>query len=119
METQLTTRREPERVRLIDANALLEAVSELKYEYSGCDDVRTWQSAILKAYLTVDSAPTVETTDDVLTRIGRHPTVFFGNDEWNAYVMQNLNQVYNWKTPLEAVTRLEASINNKHPTNEK
>ena len=55
--------------RLIDANALLESIAELKYEYGSSDDVHTWQSAILKAYQVIDSAPTVETTDDVLARL--------------------------------------------------
>ena len=104
METSLTTRREPEKVRLIDANALKERMNS---------DFWSNVADLVDALEIIDSAPTVETTDDVLTRIGRHPTVFFGNDEWNAYVMQNLNQVCNWKTPLEAVTRLESSLNPK------
>lgn len=99
-------------LRLIDANALIEMLDKMKIPVTwlGFTLESQHNQSIRDAIYAVNSLPTVETTDDVLTRIGRHPTVFFGNDEWNAYVMQNLNKVCNWKTPLEAVTRLEATL---------
>ena len=94
METSLTTRREPEKVRLIDANAILEELKKKQSERP--DSPEDWADyGFWIMQKVIESAPTVETTDDVLMRIGRHPTVFFGNDEWNAYVMEDLNKVCN------------------------
>ena len=101
--------------RLIDANALKERISQR--QRNTFNDTREDESfsdyAWRVTYEEIDSAPTVETTDDVLKAIGRHPTLFLVNEKWNAYVMQNPSEVYKGDTPIEAVKKLEASLNRK------
>ena len=53
MATSLTTRREPEKVRLIDANALKERMNS---------DFWSNVADLVDALEIIDSAPTVETT---------------------------------------------------------
>ena len=98
--------------RLIDANALLEAMNIARKDRPDSpDDLSDYGFWIMDRI--IQSAPTVETTDDVLKAIGRHPTLFLVNEKWNAYVMQNPSEVYKGDTPIEAVKKLEASLNPK------
>ena len=107
METQLTV------PRLIDANALKERMNS-----------DFWSNAadLVDALEIIDSAPTVETTDDVLARIPKFPQrtdyqcLIFDRGNWifsnaefkdNVYILRDF--AYG-RTPLEAVTRLEAAL---------
>lgn len=111
----------PTSPRLIDANALMDAL-EKACEQSEDDD-EAWVCLALKL---IESAPTVETTDDVtcsaatksaacfdgiMDKLPNTATVRKMNGRYVAYTFQS-NNAY-WKTPLEAITRLEASLNSK------
>ena len=119
--------------RLIDANALKEIIRTL---YINCDcwsedesDCACWavnyNACIIRALSKIDSAPTVDTTDDVLARFPKFPErldyqclIFdrgnwiFSNAEfeWGTYKAKDFAF---GKTPLEAVKKLEASLNPK------
>lgn len=111
--------------RLIDANAFIEQLKnevirlkKLNYEVS---DVLHW---IELSEEIIQYAPTVETTDDVLARLSEKEWLTSLKKMWDEWVaryyptaeeMDFLTSPTNgfWNTPLEAIKKLEASINQK------
>lgn len=95
METQLTA------PRLIDANALKERMNS-----------DFWSNAadLVDALEIIDSAPTVETTDDVMARLPEQSTVRKTVMQFFAYEKKTFGKSAFGKTPLEAVTCLEAAL---------
>ena len=113
--------------RLIDANALDIA---LRDAYYACDESKDHHDKFLMSWLNsarriLESAPTVETTDDVLAKLNDRTWEVilknsFQESEWIARYYPTIKESYEWlnspengfwKTPLEAVKRLEESLN--------
>ena len=97
-------------VRLIDANALKEAIRNIEFH---CWD--SFDDAIAYAVDAIDSAPTVETTDDVLSSLEtleKEMTLNYSNGEYSFKVIGSWYTSYS-NSPLEALKKLEASLNPK------
>lgn len=102
--------------RLIDANALSKQMQSLKEKYTHKNELlyTVEEQAIAEAMKLIDSAPTVETTDDVLKRVSTSHELelrFSKNWYWESWIPSIVLE--QWKTPIEAVTRLESSLNRK------
>lgn len=104
--------------RLIDANALIEEMKDLMDNENEDDE---WNKPLKFALKLIESAPTVETTDDVLSSLEtleKEMTLNYSNGEYSFKVI-GLGYTSYARLPIEAVKKLEAALNNKHPTNEK
>lgn len=110
--------------RLIDANALDIA---LRDAYYACDESKDHHDKFLMSWLNsarriLESAPTVETTDDVMARLphGSDTEKWMLHAKWKTEVfykgVYDLTEIgwtrieTRWNTLLEAVTRLEAEL---------
>ena len=99
----------PTKPRLIDANTLLKSLDKQWMRDSYLNNERA--EYIRQVMNAVHLAPTVETTDDVLARlpdwsvIQKRPDNYVATEDGREYV--------NASSPIEAVIRLEASINSK------
>ena len=89
--------------RLIDANALIEELRSYWYEETS------------NAVFSVKSAPTVETTDDVLARLPDWTALqkSYKVVDWLDYLASSEMERWLWETPLEAIKKLEESLNRK------
>ena len=106
-----TPRLESDKVRLIDANALIEAIMQEVNDSHARDE----------AIREIESAPTVETTDEVFARLPERGFIWKRNNKeywaWEMYENSNWDVSIDFpqigENPIEAVKNLESSLKQK------